>query len=531
MQYSYQLFKYHNISIKIHIVYIITVIIAPIIFLLFFNILAALAILQFILLLSLSVFLHELGQVNFARRFKIYFKEIVLLPFGGIKIRETTPENTSDEIKIAFAGLTVYLVMFLLMLPIIFSLYGFDNVFRTHIYEFSPIIKFFQINAALLIFNAIPMYPMDGGRILRGYLSQKYNYLDATKLAKWVSYAFIIMLLIIGLFFGYILIVLAFFLYFSAISKGRLDQTIKVLEIRDGEAKAQEPEEYLASRKRILCDSKGIRTKAGKVLEASRFGFLLMIWIKFRDYFGIELTKGKLNWVREKLFLILPKILRIRNLFKLWLKTRPVRKSIFFLLLAAICLTLVWTLFLEFMPLLDIGFFLCFGLGTFIIYYHTRSRKLMYFTIFGCFFWLMYLALEVFEPLLNLDYWGYLYYEGFRGCMVPLTGMLFFAAIVNSNDFFKRANTHMPLPMFIIISVMFIIGVFVLFYEIYLLSAYENDLDTIRYILRYDIAYLIWFLASALILASLIYMLYIGSISHYGRITTLKLTAATVVDI
>jgi hypothetical protein len=112
--------------------------------------------------------------------------------------------------------------------------------------------------------------------------------------------------------------------------------------------------------------------------------------------------------------------------------------------------------------------------------------------------------------------------------MVPITGIMFFSAMINSNEFFKAAKTKIPIPAFVITSVLFLIGSIVLYYEIYLISPYETDLNTVRFTLRYDLAILIWFLASMIILFTLMYIIYTGSVIFYGRMTTVKLTVSTI---
>ncbi len=531
MRYSYALFQFNKIIFSIHILYILLIIITPIATYLIFNPLTSLAILQFLLLLSLSILLHELGHAYVARRYKIYFQEILLLPLGGISIRKSMPENTFDEYHIALTSLGVYLAIVLMMLPLIFYLYGFEAIITTRIYDFSPIIIFFQINIGLLIFNLIPLYPLDAGRILRSYLTHKYDYHFATRIVTWMTYIFGAILIILGLYFGIVLVILILFLYIGTQSKGKFDEAAEVLSVGDKDTRARARLKYQATRRSVIRRTKQIQSRAELMLGESRIGILAKIFFKLRNYFDIDLTKGKLTWLREMLISILPLILHIKNLIKLWLMTHAVQKSIFFMLIATICLTMIWLLPPIYMIIFGVGFLLSFSFGAFIIYYHTRSRKLLIFTLLGCLSWLIFLTLDLFEPLLELSYWGILYLEGIRGCMIPLTGIMFFAAIVNSNNFFKKSRAHMPFPAFVLISTLYLIGTFVLFYEIYLLSAYETNLDTIRFTLRYDIAYLIWFFASFGIFGSVLYLLYIGSITRYGRVTTVKVTTATVVII
>jgi Zn-dependent protease len=531
MRYSYKLFSFYDIKFSIHLTYILLIILAPLFFYLIFNLLTALAILQLLVLLTSSVLLHELGHAYIARKYRVYLKEIILLPLGGISIRKALPKNTFDELRIALWDIGVYCAIVLVILPFVFYLYGFENILNTRIYDFSPLVKFFQINIALLVFNIIPLYPLDGGRILRSYLTYRYNYQLATKIVTYITYIFGIIIIIFGLIFDAIILILALFLYAGAQGKGKFDKTLKTLsldELESGQFEL-EREKYHDKQRLLLKRTKEIQLRAETVLEKSRIGILPKFWLKFRDTFELKITKGRLNQIRDRLISLLPLIYHIIGIVNLWLRTKPFRKSIFFLLLGSIFLSIVWLVPPLYMIILGFGFIICFGFGALVIYFNTPSKKLVYLTILGTIAWVLYIILDLFEPLLSLDYWGYLYYEAVRGCLVPVTGIMYFAAIINSNNFFKAARTSMPLPALIIASALFIIGTVVLFYEIHLLSAFETDLDTIRFTLRYDISYLIWFLASAVIFSSLIYLIYIGSISQYGRITTQKATVATVV--
>jgi Zn-dependent protease len=481
--------------------------------------------------LSLSILLHELGRAYIASRYKSYIDEIILIPTGGISVRRSLPENDRDELLIAGMSLFFKLFIVLAMIPFIYYLYGFENILRTHIYDFSPMLNFFEINLALLIFNIVPLYPLDSGRMLRSYLISKFDHDRAVKLVVKLTYVIGAVLIIIGFLFGMVLAVFVIFIYAAAQSKSKFDKLAEILSLGDKDAKLREQEEYKLAKKTILERSKQVRIKAEKVLDESHLSLVTGIWLKFRNYFDTELTKGKLTMVRNMLISVLPLVLRIRNVIRLWLNTKQISKSIFLLLISTICLTVFWLMPFEYMLLFSAGFLIAFSLAVFIIYYHTRSKKLTYYTIFGCGAWLVYIALDLFEPRMQLEYWDYLFIEAVKGTMVPVTGIMFFSAMINSNEFFKAAKTTIPIPAFVIVTVLYLIGAIVLFYEIYLISPYETDLNTIRFTLRYDVAFLIWFLASIIILFALVYVMYTGSVIYYGRMTTLKLVASTVLII
>lgn len=129
-----------------------------------------------------SVALHELGHSVVARAKGGYIKEIVLYPFGGAAKIANLSSKPIDEMLIALAGPAVSLILGLFLLP--FSL--------TH--------DLGRLNMILFFFNILPVFPMDGGRVLRAALTIKNGRLNATRTAAQVGKYFCGLFVIIGLF-------------------------------------------------------------------------------------------------------------------------------------------------------------------------------------------------------------------------------------------------------------------------------------------------------------------------------------------
>lgn len=129
-----------------------------------------------------SVALHELGHSVVARAKGGYIKEIVLYPFGGAAKIANLSSKPIDEMLIALAGPAVSLILGLFLLP--FSL--------TH--------DLGRLNMILFFFNILPVFPMDGGRVLRAALTIKNGRLNATRTAAQVGKYFCGLFIIIGLF-------------------------------------------------------------------------------------------------------------------------------------------------------------------------------------------------------------------------------------------------------------------------------------------------------------------------------------------
>jgi Zn-dependent protease len=132
-------------------------------------------------LLVLAVFvcvvLHELGHCVQARRYGVKVRDIVLFPIGGVARAESIPERPRHEILVAIAGPIVNFV-------IAGVLFGGLALTGTPPHGEGFGIDLAWVNLGLGIFNLVPAFPMDGGRILRGALATRLPYLDATRRAR-----------------------------------------------------------------------------------------------------------------------------------------------------------------------------------------------------------------------------------------------------------------------------------------------------------------------------------------------------------
>jgi Zn-dependent protease len=138
------------------------------------------------------VLLHELGHSLVARHHGIHVIDIVLWPLGGMARMSEIPESPRVEGQVAIAGPLVNLALAaagLLLLGLLGGWEGGMGPSIAHILE-SPsafLTAFIAMNLMLGIFNLVPAFPMDGGRILRAFLARKRSYLDATEIAVRVG--------------------------------------------------------------------------------------------------------------------------------------------------------------------------------------------------------------------------------------------------------------------------------------------------------------------------------------------------------
>ncbi len=174
-------------------------------------------------LLFVLVTLHELGHSFAALHYGVPVEQIMLSPIGGIAQLQRMPEKPIQEFVIAVAGPAVNLVaavVMLLFVPLLnltavdFAtvLSGGAGLTGTAVFAYV-----FTYNIFLAVFNLIPAFPLDGGRIFRALLAMKLDYVRATTIAATVGRLVAVMLGIYALFNGGIFLVfIAFFIYMAA---------------------------------------------------------------------------------------------------------------------------------------------------------------------------------------------------------------------------------------------------------------------------------------------------------------------------
>ena len=172
--------------------------------------------LAFFLALFGCVLLHEFGHALMARRFGICTHDITLLPIGGVARLARIPEKPTQELAVALAGPAVNVGIAAIM-AVWLTVTGTWEPASTLLASSGGFIeRLFAVNVFLVLFNMIPAFPMDGGRVLRALLAMRIEHGRATRIAANIGQALACVLAIVGLLSNIFLIFIAVFVWIGA---------------------------------------------------------------------------------------------------------------------------------------------------------------------------------------------------------------------------------------------------------------------------------------------------------------------------
>jgi Zn-dependent protease/CBS domain-containing protein len=180
---------------------------------------AALSGLLFMVLLFACVLAHEFGHIFMARVFGVATPDVTLLPIGGLARLERIPEEPYQEFLVAIAGPLVNVAIAFALIAFVGARLNVGDLSAVESTKVAMVDRLASVNLFLVLFNMIPAFPMDGGRVLRALLATRMGYIRATEIAAFIGQGFAFLLGFVGLLWNPMLIFIAIFVYLAASSE------------------------------------------------------------------------------------------------------------------------------------------------------------------------------------------------------------------------------------------------------------------------------------------------------------------------
>ncbi|MEQ6120741.1 site-2 protease family protein [Reichenbachiella sp. MALMAid0571] len=180
----------------------------------------------------LCITLHEFGHALVARKYNCKTRSITLLPIGGVASMEAIPENPKEELHVALAGPLVNLVIasFLYLGFLVFgnTMPAFDDVLVIGSHNFLFVLMY--ANFFIALFNMIPAFPMDGGRVLRAVLATRLSRTKATRITSVFAQVIAVLFILLGFIANFFLIIIGLFILITARSEWFLEHSRFMLQ-------------------------------------------------------------------------------------------------------------------------------------------------------------------------------------------------------------------------------------------------------------------------------------------------------------
>ena len=217
VKWSFQLARIAGIDVRVHVTFFLLLAWFGFIYYSDGGWTAMVSGLFFIVLLFGCVVLHEFGHALAAKAYGIRTPDITLLPIGGVARLERFPDKPWQELVVALAGPAVNVVIVLGLYIVLGSFFNILDLADIAGGRGNLLVKLLAINVILVVFNLLPAFPMDGGRVLRALLAMRMKHARATRIAAVVGQAMAVGFGLLGVLGGNpFLIFIAVFVFFGA---------------------------------------------------------------------------------------------------------------------------------------------------------------------------------------------------------------------------------------------------------------------------------------------------------------------------
>ena len=215
---AFRLFKLFGIDVKIHASFFLLPAVVGYLYSRAYGLEIGLRAVALVVMVFACVLAHEFSHGLKAKSYGIRVADITLYVIGGVASMQRIPREPRLEFSIAIVGPLLNFALALILLVPLYFLFGTQALLDPSLESWpQTFVNLFWANIVLGLFNLVPAFPMDGGRILRSLLARRMSFANATRISVYLGYSFAILFALIGLWKRHwMLIFIALYVYHSA---------------------------------------------------------------------------------------------------------------------------------------------------------------------------------------------------------------------------------------------------------------------------------------------------------------------------